>query len=68
VVELDEVVADGLAGESPQPRATAALAAPMTAIASRRPIFLLFISAPRNLRSSSLSIPHDKCRESVAAT
>jgi hypothetical protein len=50
VVEFDEVVVVGLVGESPQPKAIAALAAPMTAIASRRPIFLLLIVAPRNFR------------------
>jgi hypothetical protein len=36
------VVVEGLVGESPQPNATAAPAAPITAMASRRPI-LFFI-------------------------
>src|SRR6185503_19533296 len=44
------VVDDGLAGESPQPSATAAPAAPIAAIASRRPILLVFIRAPRPFR------------------
>jgi hypothetical protein len=46
VVVLVVVVVSGLVGESPQPSASAAPAALITPIASRRPIFLLLIDAP----------------------
>jgi hypothetical protein len=41
---VEEVV--GLVGESPQPNATAAPAAPMMVIASRRPVFFELIATP----------------------
>src|SRR6185436_7968040 len=67
-VDPDDVAADGLAGESPQPSAIAALAAPIAASASRRPIFLLFISlsAPRDSVIANCPIRPEKCAESVA--